>query len=101
MNAALTATPTPTAVVTADDVIREGNIKVILPWDNRVGEIWDAGSHPTRGQVFGLAGLNGDRVPARAAFTAEWEYVAEMYSWHGAAIRRAPSGAEPGDLVTA
>lgn len=94
-----TATLTP--VVTAQNVLREGNIGVVLPWDGRVGELWNAGVHPTRGRMFGLAGLNGDRIPARFALTAEWEYISQMYAWENAAIRRAPEGAEPGDLVAA
>lgn len=82
-------------VLTAEDVIREGNVAVILPWDGRVGELWwDRGR-----RLFGLAGLNGDRVPARFLFHATWADMKAHYTRHGAMIRRAPAGAEIGDLI--
>lgn len=83
------------STLTADDVIREGNVRVILPWDNRVGELWwDAAR-----RLFGLAGLNGERIPRRFLLHASWDCLTQKYAWHDAVIRRAPDGAEPGDLV--
>lgn len=84
-----------TDTLTADDVIREGNIVVILPWDGRVGELWwDAAR-----RLFGLAGLNGDRSPACFLFHADWGCLTQKYAWHDATIRRAPAGARIGDLI--
>lgn len=72
-----------TDILAAEDVIREGNVRVILPWDGRVGELW---WDSTR-RLFGLAGLNGDRRPARFLFHASWDYLTQMYAWHDATIR--------------
>ena len=94
---------TTTSIVTADDVAREDNILVILPWDGRVGEIWDDGIHrkgPDYAEhLYGIAGLNGSQVPERMYLLAPWAHIAQMYAWRGTDIRRAPEGAEPGDLV--
>ena len=90
-----TKTEISTNALTADDVIREGNVRVILPWDGRVGELWWDRSR----RLFGLAGLNGDMFPARFLFHTTWADMKAHYAWHDAAIRRAPAGAEPGDLV--
>ena len=87
--------------ITKADVLREGNIKVILPWDGRVGEIWTAGVHEGYGRLFGLAGLNGDRAPVQFVLRGPWDDIVNHYAHHNAAIRRAPAGAELGDLVTA
>ena len=90
-----TATKTNSSALTADDVVREGNVRVILPWDNRVGELWwDAAR-----RLFGLAGLNGESAPRRFLFHATWADLKAHYARHDAAILRAPSGARVGDLV--
>lgn len=91
MNTTMTAID----VLTAEDVIREGNVCVILPWDGRVGELWWDASR----RLFGLAGLNGDRVPVRFLFHATWADLKAHYARHDATIRRAPVGVEIGDLV--
>lgn len=81
--------------LTADDVIRGGNVLVILPWDNRVGELWWDRSR----RLFGLAGLNGESTPRHFLFHATWADMKSHYARHDAAIRRAPAGAETGDLA--
>lgn len=82
--------------ITKADVIAEGNVKVVLPWDGRVGEIWVVDSDR---DLFGLAGLNADHIPARIEFHASLDYIVQFYTWNNAEIRRAPEGAEVGDLV--
>lgn len=98
--------PTATAledlpVVTEDDVIREGNVTVILPWDGRIGEIWDDGRHehgPGRYEhMYGITGISEES--GRVFWQQRWWQLEEMYEWYGAAIRRAPKGAEPGHFV--
>lgn len=91
----MNTTMTAAEVLTADDVVREGNVRVILPWDGRVGEVWWDSAR----RLFGLAGLNGDRIPARFLFHAMWADLKAHYARHDAMIRRAPVGAEIGDLV--
>lgn len=81
--------------LTADDVIREGNILVILPWDNRVGELWWDRSR----RLFGLAGLNAEQVPRSFLFHSTWADLKAHYARLDAVIRRAPAGAQVGDLV--
>lgn len=90
-----TTTKTISSVLTADDVIREGNVLVILPWDNRVGELWWDRSR----RLFGLAGLNAEQVPRRFLFRSTWADLKAHYARHDAVIRCAPSGAQVGDLV--
>lgn len=91
----MNTTMTAAEVLTADDVIREGNVRVILPWDGRVGEMWwDRGR-----RLFGLAGLNGERTPHRFLFHSTWADLKAHYARHDATILRAPAGAEIGDLV--
>ena len=81
------------------DVIKEGNVKVILPWDNRVGEIWDNGV-TEHGHTYGIYGLNADSVPVRMKTVAPWEYIMDLYKWRGkSVIRRAPEWALEGDIV--
>lgn len=89
------ATKTNSNALTADDVIREGNVLVILPWDNRVGELWWDRSR----RLFGLAGLNGESTPRHFLFHATWADMKAHYAQRGATILRAPSGAQVGDLV--
>ena len=84
-----------TTALAAEDVIREGNVAVILPWDGRVGELWWDRSR----RLFGMAGLNGDRIPARFLFHATWADLKARYARHDAMIRRAPAGARTGDLI--
>ena len=82
--------------ITKDDVIREGDIKVVLPWDGRVGELWfdrTADGEP----VFGLAGKNRDS--RNFEFTSDWYYITGRDVYGDLPIRRAPKGAEVGDLV--
>ena len=83
------------STLTADDVVREGNVRVILPWDGRVGEVWWDSAR----RLFGLAGLNGERTPRHFLFHATWADMKAHYARHDAAIRRAPAGAQVGDLV--
>ena len=86
-------------MINETDVINEGNVRVILPWDGRVGELWDAGV-TEHGHVYGLYGLSADRVPVRMDMTAPWDYVMTLYKWHGQShIRRAPEWALEGDIV--
>lgn len=82
--------------ITKDDVIREGNIKVVLPWDGRVGELW-LERMGADGPVFGLAGKNRDGLGFK--FTSDWYYITSRDVYGDRAIRRAPEGAEVGDLV--
>ena len=91
----MNTTMTAAEVLTADDVVREGNVRVILPWDGRVGEVWWDSAR----RLFGLAGLNGDRCPARFLFHASWADIKDRYAWRDATICRAPAGTEIGDLV--
>lgn len=90
-------------VVTEADVKREGNIRVVLPWDGRIGEIWDDGMHEHGHgiweQMYGIAGLGEGPVPSQTFWQQSWEDLEQMYSWRGATILRAPAGAEPGDLL--
>lgn len=89
------ATKTNSSALTADDAIREGSVLVILPWDGRVGELWWDRSR----RLFGLAGLNGESVPRHFLFHSPWADLKAHYARRDATILRAPSGAEPGDLV--
>lgn len=82
--------------ITKDDVIREGNIKVVLPWDGRVGELW-LERMGADGLVFGLAGKNRDGSGFK--FTSDWYYITSRDVYGDHAIRRAPEGVEVGDLV--
>lgn len=83
-------------IITKDDVIAEGNIKVVLPWDGRVGELWF--DRLVDGElVFGLAGKNRDG--RNFEFTSDWHYIVGRDVYAGRPIRRAPEGAEVGDLV--
>lgn len=84
--------------ITQAMVNEKGNVKVILPWDGRVGEIWDAGV-TGRGHKYGMAGLGADDVPMKMTMICDWEYIVQMYAWHGAKILVAPEGAEMGDIV--
>lgn len=91
----MNTTMTAAEVLTADDVVREGNIRVVLPWDGRVGEVWwDAAR-----RLFGLAGLNAEQVPRRFLFHSTWADLKAHYARRGATVLRAPSGARVGDLV--
>lgn len=83
------------STLTADDVVREGDVRVILPWDNRVGEPWWDRSR----RLFGLAGLNGETTPRHFLFHATWADMKAQYARRGATILRAPDGAQVGDLV--
>lgn len=91
----MSTTMTAADALTADDVVREGNVRVILPWDGRVGEVW---WDSTR-RLFGMAGLNGESVPRRFLSHASWADIKARYAWRDAMIRRAPAGAEIGDLI--
>lgn len=82
--------------ITKGDVIREGNIKVVLPWDDRVGELWFE-RMDADGPVFGLAGKNRDGLDFK--FTSDWYYITSRDVYGYRSIRRAPKGAEVGDLV--
>lgn len=88
-------------VVTEDDVVREGNVTVVLPWDGRIGEIWDDGLHEhgpgNFEHMYGIAGISKDS--GRVFWQQSWWQLEEMYGWYGAEIRRAPAGAEPGHFV--
>lgn len=84
--------------ITQTMVNDRGNIKVILPWDGRVGELWDAGV-TERGHKYGITGLNDDDVPAMMEVMCDWEYIVTMYAWHGKRIMEAPEGAEIGDII--
>lgn len=83
-------------IITKDDVIREGNIKVVLPWDGRVGELWIERLVDDE-LVFGLAGKNRDSRDFK--FTSDWYYITSRDVYGDRIIRRAPKGAEVGDLV--
>ena len=89
------ATKTNSSTLTADDVIREGNVRVILPRDNRVGELWWDRSR----RLFGPAGLNGESTPRHFLFHSPWADLKAHYARRGATILRAPSGAQVGDSV--
>jgi hypothetical protein len=83
-------------IITKADVIAEGNIKVVLPWDGCVGELWfDRESHGE--PVFGLVGKNRDGRDF--SFTSDWYYITSRDVYGDRTIRRAPKGAEVGDLV--
>lgn len=89
-----------TSIVTAADVAREGNILVILPWDGRVGELYATHRHQGGGGplLYGLYGKAPSPSPEFAHAHATWEYLTTV-EYHGGPIRRAPEGAELGDLV--
>lgn len=93
-----------TTTVTAADVIREGAIKVVLPWGERVGEISTAGL--TRGghQRFRLHGElpKSGQAAVFDTFTrwGGWEDSFQTYDIFSApSIVRAPEEAEAGDPV--
>ena len=92
-----------TQTITAADVEAEGNILVILPWDGRIGEIYDDGPRPCGVDKwyhsYGLRGLNCDRAPNHFNQHGRWESITQDYARWGTDIRRAPEGAELGDLV--
>lgn len=83
-------------IITKADVIAEGNVKVVLPWDGRVGELWF--ERTDNGEpVFGLAGKNRDS--RGFSFTSDWHDIVDRDVYGDRPIRRAPEGAEVGDLV--